>query len=345
MRVSLFKRHARPAFTLIELLVVIAIIAILVALLLPAVQAAREAARRSQCKNNLKQLGLALHNYHDTFDKLPANRISRNTAGNGGPFNVGTPNIQPGSNGAPRYATLGWTVMALPYLDQEALYNQIDMNGNSAVAAWESIVGNNAPPQNVIARRTVIPGLLCPSNPQTSQVRNQSASGDSWNNGLDGARTDYVGSMGFSHAGHRDCPHQSFPGQTWGHPAHLDNPPVGLEDGVFGWQGSVNLRDIVDGTSNTIAIFENMHWNEKERPTEVKGDALWMSGYAIHSLKMPINHDPNTDFRCDQWSSMHSGGAHGLLADGTVRFVSENLDWQVRRALGTRAKSDDVGEF
>ena len=345
MRIPTLKRGSRPAFTLIELLVVIAIIAILVALLLPAVQSAREAARRSQCKNNLKQLGLALHNYHDSFNVLPANRMSRNGDPRGGGFQVtgGTPH--PGTGNAPRYATLGWTAMILPYIDQENLYNTIDMNGNPGVPAWESIIGNNAPASNVAARRTIIPGLLCPSNPQTPLVRNQSGFADSWNNGLDGGRTDYVGSMGFSHSGHRDCPHQGFPGQQWGHALYLDNPPVGHSNGVFGWQGSVTLAQIIDGTSNTIGIFENMHWNQKENPSQVKGDALWMSGYAIHSLKMPINHDPNTDFRCDQWSSLHPGGAHGLLMDGTVRFVSETIDWQVRRAIGTRAGNDEVGEY
>lgn len=347
MRFPALRRGSRPAFTLIELLVVIAIIAILVALLLPAVQSAREAARRSQCKNNLKQLGLALHSYHDTFNVLPANRMSRDNGPNGGGFQViaGTPG--PGTGGAPRYATLGWTVMLLPYIDQEPLYNTIDMNGTpGGSSAAHSIVGRDAPASNIAARRTVIPGLLCPSNPQTPQVRGQAVFADNWGEGdIDGGRTDYVGSMGFSQSGHRDCPFQNFPGQAWGHALYLDNPPIHNENGVFGWQGSLPLKDIVDGTSNTIGIFENMHWNEKERPAEVKGDALWMSGYAIHSLKMPINTDPNTDFRCDQWSSMHNGGAHGLLMDGTVRFVSETLDWQVRMALGTRAGNDDLGEF
>jgi prepilin-type N-terminal cleavage/methylation domain-containing protein len=330
----------RRAFTLIELLVVIAIIAILIALLLPAVQQAREAARRSQCKNNLKQLGLAMHNYHDVANRFPSNRISRSGSSSGGGFQVA-----PGTPAPRKYSTVGWTVMLLPYLDQAPLYLSIDLDGNTGAPAWESIVGNRAPAANIAARRTVIPGLLCPSNPQAAQVRNQSGFADSWNNGLDGARTDYVGSMGFSHAGHRDCPHQNFPGQTWGHALYLDSPPIGLEDGVFGWQGSVALRHISDGASQTIGIFEDMHWNNKTRPSEVKGDALWMSGYAIHSMKMSINHDPKTDFRCDQWSSMHIGGAHGLVMDGSVRFVSESLDWRVRRAIATREKSDTAGEF
>lgn len=328
------------AFTLIELLVVIAIIAILIALLLPAVQQAREAARRSQCKNNLKQLGLAMHNYHDVANIFPANRIARGGGADGGGFN-----IAPGTTPPAKYSTIGWTAQLLPYMDQGPLYDSIDFNGNTSVNAWESIIGNSAPAGNIAARRTVIPGLLCPSNPQAKQVQNQAGFADSWNNGLDGARTDYVGSMGWSHSGHRDCPHQSFPGQNWGHAAHLDRPPVGLEDGVFGWQGSVGMHHITDGSSQTIGIIENMHWNEKERASEVKGDALWMSGYAIHSMKMPINHDPNTDFRCDQWSSIHTGGAHGLVMDGSVRFVSESLDWTIRRAIATRAKAETAGEF
>src|SRR5262245_12344660 len=105
--------RSNRAFTLIELLVVIAIIAVLIALLLPAVQQAREAARRSQCKNNLKQLGLGIHNYHDAFNRLPLNRMT-------------------GRNGIPSvFGSIGWIAMTLPYIDQAPLYNTINFSDQS----------------------------------------------------------------------------------------------------------------------------------------------------------------------------------------------------------------------
>ena len=337
-------------FTLIELLVVIAIIAVLIALLLPAVQQAREAARRTQCKNNLKQLGLALHNYHDTFLKFPINRMSNR----GGLRNLPT-----------KFGALGWMAMILPYIDQGPLYATIDpadtltaqdpTNGQND----QSIV--NGSKANVAARRKVIPAFMCASNPQASIVTNQSGGGDDWGSGLDGGRTDYVGNMGWMQAGHRDCAQgpygYAFPPGTsdqagW---ADADNNLAGATlggcNGVIGWQGCVGIYQVTDGTSNTMAVLEDHHWQRKSDPTNPFGDALWMGPYAIHSTKMPINWDPtlgNTtgpDFRCDQWSSIHVGGAHGLLVDGSVRFVSENVAWQIRKALGTRSGSEIVGEF
>jgi prepilin-type N-terminal cleavage/methylation domain-containing protein len=305
--------HPKRAFTLIELLVVIAIIAVLIALLLPAVQQAREAARRSQCKNNLKQLGLAIHNYHDTNLKFPLNRHS-------------------GRNLPNNFGSIGWIAMALPYMDQAPLYMSI--NGSA---------------QNVAARRRIIPGLLCPSNTQPSTVVNQGHGGDDWGSGLDGGRTDYVGNMGWMHAGHRDCPLGIY-GGNWNGAAWADqniggNSVMAGCNGVIGWQGCINLSAITDGTSNTLAIMEDMHWNSKANKSTPQGDALWMGAWAIHSTKMPINFDPAGDFRCDQWSSNHVGGAHGLMADGSVRFVNENVAWQVRQAVGTREGGEIVSDY
>src|SRR5689334_25410189 len=110
-----FEFGRRRAFTLIELLVVIAIIAVLIALLLPAVQQAREAARRTQCKNNLKQIGLALHNYHDTFRLFPPGYVDRN----------GNPNLTPDNDLGPGW---GWAAFLLPYIDQSPLYSPINFN-------------------------------------------------------------------------------------------------------------------------------------------------------------------------------------------------------------------------
>lgn len=318
-------------FTLIELLVVIAIIAVLIALLLPAVQQAREAARRTQCKNNMKQLGLAIHNYHDTFGKFPLNRLSNR--------NVGT-NFMTAT-----WGTLGWLAMILPNIDQAPLFNTI--NASDRTGANECIISNGSQASNVAARRRVITAFLCPSNPQEPVQSNGSGGGDDWGSGLDGGRTDYVGNMGWMNAAHRDCPEGIY-GGNWNGAAWADTSDIGTLsgcNGVIGWQGCIGIAQILDGTSTTMAVLEDHHWTSKATPGTQQADNLWMGGYAIHSTKMPINWDPAGDFRCDQWSSVHVGGAHGLLADGSVRFVSENIDWQIRRALGTRIGAETLGEF
>ncbi|NQT13992.1 MAG: DUF1559 domain-containing protein [Planctomycetes bacterium] len=133
-------------FTLVELLVVIAIIGILIALLLPAVQAAREAARRSQCSNNLKQIGLALHNYHDTYKVFPPEYINYGATGPGGWRNT-----------EPRWA---WGTFILPFLEQRPLYDQLDPSANHTV-----------PPTPVAALETVVDGYLCPSDDH-SNIKN-----------------------------------------------------------------------------------------------------------------------------------------------------------------------------
>ena len=153
------RRHPGPArrgFTLIELLVVIAIIAILIALLLPAVQQAREAARRTQCKNNLKQFGLALHNYHDAFGFFA-------------PSGPGLPNGHPNDTN-PR---VGWQVRILPYMDQAPLFNQLDF-GNSAATVWAGALGDNT--RQVLAdgkeaRTHQVPYAMCPSDTAPTMFR------------------------------------------------------------------------------------------------------------------------------------------------------------------------------
>lgn len=332
-------------FTLIELLVVIAIIAVLIALLLPAVQQAREAARRTQCKNSLKQLGLAIHNYHDAHKVFPLNRLSNR--------NVGT-NFM-----TAKYGSLGWMAMILPYIDQAPLYNTIDptdqLTSQNPANGQNNEAIINGSPANVAARRRVIPAFLCSSNTQPDVVTNQSGGGDEWGSGLDGGRTDYVGNMGWMNAAHRDCPEGiyagGFQGAAWADAS--DTGALGGCNGVIGWQGCIAINAVVDGTSNTMLVIEDHHWMNKASPGQAQGDAMWMGPWAIHSTKMPINWDPfsnfpgtpQQDFRCDQWSSIHVGGAHGLLCDGSVRFVSENCAWQIRKALGTRSQDETVGEF
>jgi len=240
-----------------------------------------------------------------------------------------------------RWGHIGWLAMLLPYIDQAPLYNTINFSDPNRIMTNSSVASN------IAARRTVITAFLCPSNPQTPIQTNGTPGGDDWGSGLDGGRTDYVGNMGWMNAGHRDCPQGiysgNFNGAAWADAS--DNVQMAGCNGVIGWQFCVNIAQITDGTSGTMAVLEDHHWVVKSNLAQAQTDNLWMGSYAIHSTKMPINWDPQGDFRCDQWSSTHVGGAHGLLADGSVRFVSENCAWQVRQALGTRGNAEVIGEF
>ena len=336
----------RKAFTLIELLVVIAIIAILVALLLPAVQQAREAARRSSCKNNMKQIGLALHNYHDVHSVFPLN-------------------YEPTRNGAnPNLLGVSWITMSLPYLEQAPLYDLVDFtNLNDAGGTINRYGLDNAAAR--IVRITPIATLMCPSNPQPKIFTGAAIyDGGGWNGNsrnMNGARTDYVGNMGFVWTGWKDCQEGVPPSQRfWVHPnIEFDQNSYNLPSlgGVFWWRGSAKMRDVVDGTSNTVAVFENHHWQgPKNRPGQINKPGLWFSPLgAINTMTNAINLDVglittggtngNDDTRCTSFSSIHAGGAQCVLVDGSVRFVSENLDRGVQRAIATRAGGELTGEF
>ena len=335
------KSETRRAFTLIELLVVIAIIAILIALLLPAVQQAREAARRTQCKNNLKQIGLALHNYHDVYGQFPLNYdATRNNDASG------------------RLKTsVSWITASLPYFEQAALYQTI----NFADTSDNFNTLNTASAQT--ARLQKLTGFLCPSNPQQAvESFAGNYDGNGWNGNtrtIQAARTDYVGNMGWVVTGWKDCTVDIPQGNSpWVDPGIAYNgqgdglPRVA---GVFWWLGTAKISDIVDGTSSTVGVFENHHWRASKRfPAEVNKAAAWFTPIgAIDTMHKPINYaaddipggNGGDDTRCSSFSSTHVGGAQALLCDGAVIFMSENISRVVYQAVSSRAGGEVVGEL
>ena len=322
-------------FTLIELLVVIAIIAILIALLLPAVQQAREAARRSQCKNNMKQMGLALHNYHDVFNKFPLGELDR---GRG-----------------------NWKVRILPYVDQAPLYNQLSFNTGNFTAAGGMLS---------VLSGTIVTVFNCPSSP----LATTGLSGGNANSSQNAQNHDYTGIMGAypDPAGRSgECTINYYSGGV-------------CKNGLLRVNQVSAIRDNTDGTSNTILVGEQSG-DVARQDMRANYWGGWMgtywgmdglnigadvvaqgsaSSYPIGSGCTTLRYSPNTDqgkataSTCVTGSgcqapyaynvplnSYHEGGIHALMADGAVRFVSENINITTYLQLGTRDDGNVVGEF
>jgi prepilin-type N-terminal cleavage/methylation domain-containing protein/prepilin-type processing-associated H-X9-DG protein len=298
----------RRAFTLIELLVVIAIIAVLIALLLPAVQQAREAARRTQCKNNLRQLGLALHNYLDAFNTFPSGWIG---------VEDGIQTAHEGINGA------GWGTMILPQIEQSSLYNQF----NPQVAIED--------PLNDVFRLNTLAVFRCPSDPQPERfvIEEEGSPGTVI---CELPIANYVGAFGTVELDGCENP----PGT----PPVLGNGQC-VGDGTFYHNSRVLIRDFVDGTSNTFFVGERktnvtLGWYSTWVGRVAEGEEAFQR--VLGSLDHTPNH-PDTHF--DDFSSQHEGGAHFVLADGHVRFVSENIDRNTYQAVGTIKGGEVLGEF
>jgi prepilin-type N-terminal cleavage/methylation domain-containing protein len=340
---KMMSRLRRPAFTLIELLVVIAIIAILIALLLPAVQQAREAARRSQCRNNMKQLGLALHNYHDNFNQMAPGVVTR-LSGSGN-------QNQPSNNGdtlnTNRNLGPNWMVYILPYNDQAPLYNQLNNDASISVN-----VGSNA-----TIRSTVIPGYLCPSDSSNTNAlaryNDVLIGGGTGPVGPNWARGNYGAALGRLIGGSQ-TQWTSMPSD---------------QRGAIGFGRSANLRDFTDGTTNTVAV-----WEIRVGITNTDPRGTWALGRYGASLVggcdnqgdcpgINASNDGSDDVQgCDSrpaqgmgcWNggdgqsaprSLHVGGVHALLGDGSVKFISQNLDFGIHRALNSVAGNETIGEF
>ncbi len=289
----------RQAFTLVELLVVIAIIGVLVALLLPAVQAAREAARRVSCFNNLKQVGLALHNYHDSHKSFPMGWIGLDAATNR-PYAEGTPGW-------------GWAAFVLPYVEQASLS--------------DSVVNMTLPildPANQVARETFLPVYRCPSDVPANDLFTLGTEGSPSTPLTRLAAASYVGVHGTVEL--HDC----------------EGLPIGtqcLSDGTFYHLSATRFADIVDGTSNTFAIGE--------RSARV-GFSTWVGAAqggdeALARILGITDHPPNSaNGHLDDFGSQHPGGTNFVLADGSVRLISDTVELRVYRGYATRAGGEVV---
>lgn len=315
----------RRAFTLIELLVVIAIIAVLIAMLLPAVQAAREAARRAQCTNNLKQLGIALHNYHDTIGAFPPGYLSLMDPAT---FD----NVGPGWS---------WTSLSLNQMEKQPTYNSINF-----------VIGIEFP-ANLTARTNVIASLLCPSDAlrqNTFTVADSTATGTTPGAPIcTVASSNYVGSVG-----------TGDPSSLYPYFIDNDNGPPGRDNGngLFYRNRTVNLAQITDGTSQTFAVGErsqNMSratWTGAITNAAVPLVALLggdgfdpEGGGALVLSHTGEGHGPNSPSgiaHADQYWSFHPGGANFLFADGSVRYVKAMVGFRIFQAIATRAGGEVV---
>lgn len=310
-------RKTKPGFTLIELLVVIAIIAVLVALLLPAVQQAREAARRSQCKNQLHQLGIALSTYEETTRIYPPGVVRRYWGG----------------VNSWQSSMIGWLPRLMSYMDGSALAEQID---------WEVEAGNTG--RNVPLMKTIVPSFLCPSDPYKHP---NTAYGP----------TNYVTCIGNDHS----------------------SDPGAARTSVMFITSKIGVRDITDGTSNTMIFSEcrigfpyiNRYAgnaggysacragtapNVTSTNTVARGES-WFFGVQnqswTYSTEFRPNEPNNLNHECEDFSttgvfaarSAHTGGVQICLADGSTRFVSDNIDLNLWRALGTRAGGEVSDDY
>ena len=292
---------SRRAFTLIELLVVIAIIAVLIALLLPAVQQAREAARRTQCRNNMHQIGLALHNYHDTHRLFPLGCVNK----------LYSTSVTRDHADAGQSTT--WMVLILPFLDESALYNAYNFDQ----WCWH---GAN----RLTVAKAMLQQYSCPSN-STPILLNSVAS------------TDYAGCGGSCVSKGSSSQYGCiwYAGEGWG--------VYPYERGILFRRSSVRMRDVRDGTSNTLMVGER-HATVGESNSWGWAEA-WYSGNSVirgtSYLQGAINSSPTCAY-C--FRSMHEGGAFFCFADGQVRFISENIDATVYGALGTRAGNELIDD-
>jgi prepilin-type N-terminal cleavage/methylation domain-containing protein/prepilin-type processing-associated H-X9-DG protein len=353
----------RRAFTLIELLVVIAIIAVLIGLLVPAVQKVREAANRIQCNNNLKQIGLALHNYHDSHKHFPPGGVSDSRPVTPGP----DPAYKQGNNGWGN----AWTVFILPFLESQSLYGRFTFAGGTGYPTGPVVPGSYA--HNVAATGIRIPTYVCPSSPLPELASYSVPSGPSSSTLL--ARNHYVGISG------------AVPGLIPGFTeTRFNTPKSGFNQsggimgagGILYVGGRTRIADVTDGLSQTLVVSEQNDFLFTQDGTKVDwgsgGTFGWLLGwYYPLGTEAPKrgNGSDNRTFQCTTvryqinqkhgWpngygncgatgvcydgptnaplNSAHAGGVNALRADGSVQFLTDDLPLSVLAQLATRDDS------
>ena len=332
--------RTRRGFTLIELLVVIAIIAILIGLLLPAVQKVREAAARSKCSNNLKQIGLALHNYHDTVGKLPPGCAN---------------DVAPFGNGNNGWGS-SWKVYILAYMEQNAIAQQWQYNNNSGY--------NNG--QCALVNRITIPNYRCPSSPLPDFY-------NSSNNGAGSIEmiTSYTGVSGSVIVGAGNDPALVNVSECCGGSGYASGA------GCLTLNGNITLVGITDGTSNTVMVAEQSDHIRDAANQPVPGGYTAITSQGPHGWTMGANsssinvgnvrmfNTTTTRWTINQrglgnnngngtndntgmnipWSSGHSGGAQVLLGDGHVLFLRDSTPIQTLSWLSTRAGGETLPNY
>ena len=326
-------KKSERGFTLVELLVVIAIIGILVALLLPAVQTAREAARRMQCVNNLKQIGLALHTYHAGQNKFPY-----------GGDDADCENVDGGTR---ERNPMTWRILILPFLEEQALYDQLE-----ELAAQSRVTGCYPvrPWDRSPLQLNVVPGYFCPSDVEPIQQGFASWSGPS-----EAAICSYFGNAGPVSTGPRDwgmsnvcgkctdgtapdafCPCEFGNTRTanrgFYHGHNSDGP--GMLDM---WPNKIGVRKVTDGASKTLHVGES-HWSPNKTDAGCNEHMQWMSSWAVASSVWGIN---SADATGNWWGgcnyrSRHIGGANFVLVDGSVQFMNDTMNLVVLANLAAR---------
>jgi prepilin-type N-terminal cleavage/methylation domain-containing protein len=324
-----WQMRRRPrGFTLVELLVVIAIIGILVALLLPAVQAAREAARRAQCTNNIRQIGIAVQNFHDTYKRQPQYHAAI----------LPTATSDYAASAGYQWAGPIWSIIIMPFMEEQALYDSFD----------KKVTLNHA--NNAKWVQQIVPGFICPSN--------QTAGTPVFTDRTDVAGINPKTALGLYYAvsiGPTQpdtctfCP--SPPGNTPPTPPASQTlnyccqgkgygtNPADNSTGMFGRSNGIRkFKGVADGLSHTFLAGETM-------PEQCVYQGTFGPNFALASTHIPLNTFRSCSttgchyYGCG-FKSSHPGGAHFVMADSSVQFIPESIDYEIYNALGTRAGSE-----
>jgi prepilin-type N-terminal cleavage/methylation domain-containing protein/prepilin-type processing-associated H-X9-DG protein len=327
--------HARPrrGFTLVELLVVIAIIGILIALLLPAVQSAREAARRSQCSNNLKQIGTALHLYHGAMKVFPPGNIVHFASDANGCFG-GQGGQLPGPP---------WTVLILPYLEQSQLYNSLDFKGR-----FNAYVNLGVQQQNTLLCEITLPAFVCPSYSRPPHAWMYAATVVAPNAKYPPLVNNYYACMGggpllTAVTTNADACHRiAVPGGTI----------TQFKNGLMGVNTRYGLQDCRDGSSNVVLAGESNYqgmeilrgWFNGFYGNGAAGNIAGTAGrpnggqqHYVSLTNRTSNQNLHNAINTIYFGGDHPGGCHFLMADGSTHFLSENINISIYQRYGSKA--------